>query len=251
MSADLIEDRIDDVLLLTLNRPRRRNALTRDLIAALHDRIRFALEDAHTGAIVISGAPPAFSAGMDLSIVAADEDGAQHCRPVLAALLDLYTGVCTAEKPIIAAVNGAAVAGGAGLVSACDIAIAAESAVIGYPEIRHGVVAAIVMPFLQRCVGQRRARHLLLTGALLSAEQALSTALVSECTPDHRCVPRAVELAGQLAAYPQGAFARTKRIFQQTQTFDPLSESAAARDLYTQLSLTDQARQNLERFLDG
>ena len=95
----------------------------------------------------------------------------------------LYELIYTFPKPTVAAVNGAAVAGGAGLVTVCDLALAAPEAKFGYPEVRRGLVAAMVMPHLLRHVGERMARYLLLTGEMIDAELAEATGLINEVVP--------------------------------------------------------------------
>src|SRR5439155_26819638 len=125
-------------------------------------------------AIILTGAGTAFSAGMDLAEVSATLDQAGEATQVhqdaeqLSALLDL---IYRSPKPTLAAVNGPAVAGGAGLMTVCDLALAAPGAKLGYPEVRRGLVAAMVMPHLLRHVGERTARYLLLTGELIGAEE--------------------------------------------------------------------------------
>src|ERR1051325_272514 len=102
-------------------------------------------------------------------------------------------------KPAIAAVNRAAVAGGAGLVSVWDLAVAVPEAKFGYPEVRRGLVAAMVMPHLLRHVGQRRARYRLLTGELIDANAAVAAGFINEVVAADRLLPRAMELARSVA----------------------------------------------------
>src|SRR5207248_3588719 len=114
----------------------------------------------------------------------------------LAKLFDL---IYTLPKPTIAAVNGAAVAGGAGLVTVCDLAVTVPDARLGYPEVRRGLVAAMVMPHLLRHVGERTARYLLLTGELLDGAEALRTGLVNAVVPPAQLLEQAAEWAHALA----------------------------------------------------
>src|SRR5206468_5956388 len=125
----------------------------------------------------------------------------------LAKLFDL---IYTLPKPTIAAVNGAAVAGGAGLVTVCDMAVAAAGAKFGYPEVRRGLVAAMVMPHLLRHVGERMARYLLLTGELIDAAEAQRGGLINEVVPGADLQARADGLARSLAEGGPEALARTK-----------------------------------------
>ena len=174
-------------VLLTLNRPDKRNALSRDLIAALTAAFERARDDASARCVLLTGAGPAFCAGMDLAELSAtvDADRATIWNDAvnLARLFDL---IYTLPKPTIAVVNGAAVAGGAGLVTVCDLAVAVPTAKFGYPEVRRGLVAAMVMPHLLRHVGERIARWLLLTGELIDAATALRVGLINEVVAGRR-----------------------------------------------------------------
>src|SRR5262249_6067404 len=152
-------------VIVTLNRPDRRNALSRGLIAALADAFHRARDDAAVRCVILTGAGSSFCAGMDLaelqeSLVQAS-GGPSEASPVwddALRLATLYDLIYTLPKPTVAAVNGAAVAGGAGLVTVCDLALAVPEARLGYPEVRRGLVAAMVMPHLLRHVGERAAR---------------------------------------------------------------------------------------------
>ena len=133
------------------------------------------------------GAGTAFCAGMDLKEAAAIDAAADAEEQTIATLqefADLLQRLHTLPKPTIAAVNGDALAGGAGLMAACDLAVAAENARIGYPEVQRGLVAAIVMHDLTRQVGDRRARQLLLSGELISSKIAHEWGLVNAVTTE-------------------------------------------------------------------
>ncbi|MBY0461232.1 MAG: enoyl-CoA hydratase/isomerase family protein, partial [Gemmataceae bacterium] len=169
--------------LVTLNRPDRRNALSRELIAALSDAFLRATNDPSARCVILTGTGPAFCAGMDLDELRAtlgpDADKVWDDAHKLSSLYEL---IYTLPKPTIAAVNGAAVAGGAGLASVCDLAVSVPDAKFGYPEVRRGLVAAMVMPHLLRHVGERTARWLLLTGELIDGLDALRLGLVNQVT---------------------------------------------------------------------
>ena len=130
-------------VVLTMNRPDRRNALSRGLIAALTDAFQRARDDAAVRCVVLTGAGPAFCAGMDLAELEETLQRREEGSPVWGdalRLASLYDLVYTLPKPTIAAVNGAAVAGGAGFVTVCDLAVSAPEARFGYPEVRRGLV---------------------------------------------------------------------------------------------------------------
>src|SRR5207244_1284325 len=136
--------------------------------------------------MILAAAGPVFCAGMDLAELQGALDVPEERSPVWEDALQLarlYDLIYTLPKPTDAAVQGPAVAGGAGLVTVCDIAIAVPEAKFGYPEVRRGLVAAMVMPHLMRHVGERLARYLLLTGELIGADDALRSGLINEVVP--------------------------------------------------------------------
>lgn len=231
---------------LTLNRPDRRNALSRALIAELTAALKAADADAGVRNVILTGAGPAFCAGLDLKEVAATSaDEAEHDA---SALLELFETLDHLGKPVIAAVNGPAVAGGAGLVSVCDLVICGESGVIGYPEIKRGLVAAIVMTYLRRLVGERRAKYLLLTGENLDARRALEFELCNEVVPDAELMPRARALAALLAAYPPRALAETKALWSRIRSLQHADAVSEARRLNASMRLTAESRAGIGEF---
>jgi methylglutaconyl-CoA hydratase len=161
----------------------------------------------------------------------------------LATLFDL---IYTLPKPTVAAVNGAAVAGGAGLVTVCDLAVASPEARFGYPEVRRGLVAAMVMPHLLRHVGERTARFLLLTGELIGADEAMRSGFINEVVPAERLLARAHELAASLAEGGPQALATTKglltRFSSQALSVEEAAQASAAP------RLTEECRQGLRAF---
>lgn len=134
--------------IIKINRPERRNALNRELVVALTDAFKAALTDA-SRCVILTGVEKAFCAGMDLAELSETldkPDEAQRVHEDASRLSALFELIYSHPKPTIAAVNGAAVAGGAGLVTVCDLAIADPGAKLGYPEVKRGLVAAMVMP---------------------------------------------------------------------------------------------------------
>ncbi|RMF75046.1 MAG: enoyl-CoA hydratase/isomerase family protein, partial [Planctomycetota bacterium] len=151
-------------------------------------------------------------------------------------------------KPVIAAVNGPAVAGGAGLASVCDLVICGRSARIGYPEIKRGLVAAIVMTFLRRHVGERTAKYLLLTGEVLDAEAACRAGLCNEVVTDDELTARARRYAGMFASYPPLALAQTKALWNRIRALEHADAVREARDLNASMRLTDESRDGIGKF---
>ncbi|MBU0637820.1 MAG: enoyl-CoA hydratase/isomerase family protein [Planctomycetes bacterium] len=239
--------RADAIVEIMLNRPECRNAFSRALIAELTSALEQAGVDDAVRCIILTGAPPAFCAGLDLREVA--QSTPEQVEQDAAAVLRLYETVDHLSKPVIAAVNGPAVAGGAGLVSVCDIAICAESVRIGYPEVKRGLVAAIVMTYLRRLVGERQAKFMLLTGELLTAEQALEIGLVNEVVPDGELSARARHYAEQLAGYPPQSLANTKILFNKVRSLQHADAVEEARRLNASMRLTSESRAGVSQFL--
>src|SRR5262245_20682821 len=182
MAAVILYEVRSSAVVLTLNRPDKRNALNRQLIGELTSAVKQAIAYAQGRCIIPTGAGTAFCAGMDLAELSTTLDQlgeAEQVRQDTENLAALYELIYTSPKPTLAAVNGPAVAGGAGLVTVCDLAVAAHEARFGYPEVRRGLVAAMVMPHLLRHVGERAARYLLLTGDLIDAGEACRVGLIN------------------------------------------------------------------------
>src|SRR5215468_10905673 len=177
---------------LTLTRADKRNALSRALINDLDAAIRRAGDDPAARCVILTGDGPAFCSGMELdelrSTLTAD---AEVIWADAQRLAELFDRIYSLPKPTIAAVNGAAVAGGAGLVTVCDLAVAVPEAKFGYPEVRRGLVAAMVMPHLLRHVGERTARYLLLTGETIDAAEACRVGLLNAVAAPEQLLPTA------------------------------------------------------------
>jgi methylglutaconyl-CoA hydratase len=199
--------------------------------------------------VILTGSGPAFCAGMDLDelrgTLGADSDKVWDDAQKLSALYDF---IYTLPKPTIAAVNGAAVAGGAGLVTVCDLAVSIPDAKFGYPEVRRGLVAAMVMPHLLRHVGERTARWLLLTGELIDGLAALRVGLVNQVTAAESLLDTAHAWAKSLAEGGPKALATTKeflhRCSRQGMSVEELARGSAAP------RLTDECQHGLTAFFD-
>ncbi len=236
-------------VVITLNRADKRNALSRGLIDALADAFARAREDTAVRCVILSGAGPVFCAGMDLAELSESLQRPAENTPVwddALRLAKLYDLIYTLPKPTIAAVNGAAVAGGAGLVTVCDLAVAVPAAKFGYPEVRRGLVAAMVMPHLLRHVGERLARYLLLTGELIDAAEAQRCGLINEVAPADGLQERTKVLARALAEGGPHALARTKELLHLF-SHQALSLEEAARGSAAP-RLTEECRQGLHAF---
>src|SRR5438045_9003947 len=174
MPVVLIEKQTPQITVLTLNRSERRNALTIELMTDLAAAIENAAADPVTRIAILRGAGKAFCTGLDLQ-----EAAVKDPHDTAKAAARLFLVLAETRLVTIAHVHGAAVAGGAGIMSACDFVVAAERTKIGYPEVRRGLVAGLVMTFLRRQVGERDMRELLFSGALIAAARATGIGIVN------------------------------------------------------------------------
>jgi methylglutaconyl-CoA hydratase len=170
---------------LTLNRPDKRNALDGAMVAALHAAIEEAERDGSVRVIAIQGAGSDFCAGADLAQLERIAAGAGVLENLddATALGELFIRMRRAQRPIVALVHGNAIAGGAGLATACDIILAREDAVLGYPEVQLGFVPAMVMALLRRTLGEKRAFELVARGERIPAQLAYELGLVNHVYP--------------------------------------------------------------------
>lgn len=213
MSTPLLQSLHEGVLTLTLNRPEKRNALSGELVAALASALAEAELDGAVRVVCIRGAGKDFCAGADLRelLDSADRSPAENEAEALR-LGAIFLALRALPKPVVAVVEGRALAGGAGLATACDLVVMAESASLGYPEIQRGFVPAMVMAMLVRQVGERQALHLTVTGRTLVAEEARALGFVSKILPAAELQARAAEMVAGLAKVSLTAYALTKQL---------------------------------------
>jgi len=208
MPVVLIEKQSPQTTVLTLNRPERRNALTIELLTELCAAIKVASDEPQKRVVILCGAGAAFCTGLDLK-EAADQTKAHATAEMVAKTL---IAISQTHLVTIAAVHGAAVAGGAGIMSACDFVVAAERTKIGYPEVRRGLVAGLVMTFLRRQAGERNMRELLLGSELIEAERAKEIGLVNRVVARNDVMTEALKFAESALQGAPGALAQTKRL---------------------------------------
>ena len=207
-------ERTGAIARITLARPEKKNALDQLAARELQEALREIAATAEVRVVVLGADGEDFCAGADLAALydLLDADAAAQLRDA-EALGDVFRLLREMPQVVIAAVRGRALAGGAGLATACDLVIADEGARFGYPEVRVGFVAAMVMTLLRRQIGEKRAFELVATGRQVAAREALELGLVSRVvTPDELEV--AVDsLATEMAAMPPEALRQTKRLF--------------------------------------
>lgn len=236
---------------ITLDRPERRNALNAALVSELKDALALAEADDRVRVVAIEGAGPDFCAGADLREVrAAVEEGVMANLRDAESLGELFLLLRRLEKPVVALVTGRALGGGAGLATACDLILASRSATIGYPEVRLGFVAAMVMAMLRRAVGERRAFELLATGETLAAEEAREVGIVARVFRDASFEAEAGEFLADLAERSASALALTKRLLYQMDGMDFDGAIRTGAEVNALARLTEDCRAGIRRFLD-
>ncbi|CAM4374113.1 Enoyl-CoA hydratase [Bordetella tumbae] len=209
----LIEDR-GAVRILTMNRPEKHNALNTALTQALLDSLRAADSDPAINAVVLTGAGKSFCAGADtteFSALTPEDPQAVTARADLTTALHLVFSQM--NKPVISAVRGNALGGGAGLAIACDLSVMSETVRFGYPELKHGIVAAVVMANLVRQVGRKQAFELVALAEPLDGHAAKAMGLCNRVVPDAQVLDVALALASTIAGWSPIAMATTKRSF--------------------------------------
>jgi methylglutaconyl-CoA hydratase len=224
------------VATVTLDRPDKRNALSVAMVEQLTDAIRSAAADPARRAVVLRGNGPVFCAGLDLK-EAADPAIAHRSAESLAGL---YLAICQSPLVVVAAAQGAAYGGGAGLVAAADLVVASEDLVVGFPEVRRGLVAALVTCLVRRQLGDRHARELILLGQDVPAARAQSLGLVNRVVAPAALDAAAAELAREVCRGAPGAIARTKRLL------DDLSPRPIEEELRRALAYHLDARNSAE-----
>lgn len=199
---------------ITLARPAQRNALDRAAAAELLQAVTSAAQHTGTRAVLLDAEGDDFCAGADLKALAAMLDAPPEIQHEDAELLGrVFVAMRESPKPLVAAVQGRALAGGAGLATACDIVVAADTAELGYPEVLVGFVPAMVMTMLRRAVGEKRAYDLVATGRRVGAMEAERIGLVTRVVPAASLATEALQLARALATASATAQQLTKRLF--------------------------------------
>lgn len=228
---------------LTLNHPEKRNALGIPMLESLCA----ALTRARDGRVLVLRANgPVFCAGLDLNEARDHSLAGRSGELVRDALAAIYTSPCVT----IAAVQGPALAGGAGLVAACDIAIASMDATFGFPEVRRGLVAGLVMTFLRRQLGERHARELLLLGEAISAERAAEISLITRAVPTalleevvDACVVNALKGA-------PGAIQDSKALLDALWHHPIAEDFDAAHEIHARMRVSPEAQEGMSAFLE-
>ena len=236
----------DGVSLLELNRPEKRNALSIELLRNLCDAVKKLEADDSQRVLIIRGIGKVFCAGLDLS-EAQSSDRAHKSAELVGEMLQT---VYETKMVTIAAVHGAAIAGGAGLMSACDLVVAENATKIGYPEVHRGLVAALVLGLLCTQVPRRKARELLILGEIIDAEEALKCGLITRLCRNGGSLQTAQDLAHKVLLGGPLAIQRTKQAINDFTGSSFRSALASAMDGHLAARDSDEAKEGFAAFLE-
>jgi methylglutaconyl-CoA hydratase len=238
------------VVRIVLDRPERRNALNASMVAALTSELSLLDSDGDVRVVALSGAGTDFCAGADLREVRASIDaGVLASLADAQALGDLFVTMRRMSKPIVAVVHGRALAGGCGLATACDLVVAARGASFGYPEVRLGFVAAMVMAILRRSTGESRAFELVALGETIDAQTAAQYGIVNRVFPDESFDEQVTTFLADLASRSASAVSLTKRLLYQIDGADFEAAIRAGAQVNALARMTDDCRDGIDRFL--
>lgn len=247
------EDRPDDrTAWIVLDNPDRRNALNAGLVAELKEALGRARDEEHVSVLGLRGAGPDFCAGADLQEVRESvQAGIMSTLEDAEALGELFLEIRELPKPVVAAVHGNALAGGAGLATACDLVVASEGAKLGYPEVKLGFVPAMVMSLLRRSVGEKQAFELVGLGDPVDPETARRYGLVSRVLPEATFREEAEAFVAGLAERSATALALCKRLLHQIDGASIEAGLQAGAEVNALARFTEDCREGIRRFLDG
>ncbi len=243
-------ERFDQVARVTVDRPDARNALNSELLAELTEAMAEAAADPDTRVVVFTGAGDrAFIAGADIKEMSqkSPEQGREFAKQGLR-----LTGIIEEmEKPVIAAINGVALGGGCELAIACDIRIAGDRAMLGQPEVKLGIMPGWGGTFrLARIVGEGKAREMIFTGRVLTAEEAHRIGLLNAVVPHERLPEEAMKLAGEMAAAAPIALAHAKRSMNRARSLDMDSALELETSLFALCFSTEDQREGMGAYIE-
>lgn len=248
MSEDLVlvDTSRPHIRVITLNRPEKRNALNIPLLEALCHELDVAARDEDTRVIVITGAGPAFCAGLDLT-EARDTEKSHKSGGLVGKTLK---AIMNSPHTTIAAARGPAVAGGAGIMLACDLSVVADDLRVGFTEVRRGLVAAFVMTFLRRKVGEPKAREMLLLGELMNAEEAKAAGLVNRVVAADRIMGEAFAFAYAALKSAPNAIRHTKKLFDDLYHLPVDEHIDHATEVHRDMRSTEEAKEGLAAYAE-
>ncbi len=246
----LIEE-LTQTKIIILNRPEKRNSLDEEMIAELTDAFQNFSEDKETKSIILRGAGENFCSGLYLDYLQkiSGYDILQN-REDSKKFKDLLLSIYNCKKPVIAMVDGYALAGGCGIASACDLIIASDRAQFGYTEVKIGFIPAIVMIFLLKRVSEAHAKDLLLTSRFISGEEAYRIGLINYLTPHSKLESAAKVLCEDFNKLPMSSLSLTKEMFRNVSSMSFESALEYAVDLNAITRMTEECKNGVKNFLN-
>ncbi len=240
----LVERHGDALAIVTLNRPDRRNALSIELLDSLRKAFETLAAEPGRRAVILRGAGPVFCAGLDL-VEAADVSVTEQSAGLIAALL---TTIMSSPLATVAAVQGGAYAGGGGLMAACDFALLADDAKVGFPEVRRGLTPALISVVLEGRLRNGDLRELFLLAEPVDARRALEIGLVNRVVPRDRLGEEARSLAETVMLGAPDAVRRTKQLLRSSRESDVARRMAEALAAHEAVRTSDEALEGLAAF---
>lgn len=239
------------VATITMNRPEKRNAISSQMVDELLQALNNADRDHAVRVVILTGAGKAFCSGMDLDALhAIAKQDAEENLGDSRIMARLFHRLYSFPKPVISAVNGAAIAGGCGLATFSDITLAVPEAKFGYTEVRIGFIPALVSVMLRRQIGEKRSRDLLLTGRTFDAAEGYRLGLVNEVVAAENLMTRAREMAEVFLAASPTSLERTKRLLLHYDDAHVREEIEWATQANAQIRSTEDFREGLSSFLE-
>lgn len=239
-------ERRANILLLTLNRAEKRNSLHPELIGQLSNALVDAANDGSLNVVIITGAGTTFCAGLDLNhLLGLETEGrVAYLEAVFALIRQIYA----MPQPVIAAINGPAVAGGFDLAAMCDLRLCSPTATFAQTEILLGLTQ-IAYP-LYKIIGLSRAKEMSMTGDAIVASEAYRIGLVNHIYPGDELIDEALKLAGKLASRPREALFETKRLSRELLDLDTASAFERMKGAIIERLSTEEHRQKADEFVE-
>lgn len=240
------------VAYITINRPEKRNALNEEVVVGLKDGFLKAEKDPEVKVVILTGSGNAFCSGADLQYLQnLQQNSLEENLQDSTNLMELYRQIYLFPKPVIAQVNGAALAGGCGLVTVCDFAFCCFEAKFGYTEVRIGFIPAIVMVFLIRKLGEAKAKNLLLSGEIIDSDNAEKLGLINGIFEEEDLEANVYEFAQKLVEQNSGtAMKLTKEMIAKVQDMELNQALKFAVDMNANARSTDDCKKGIAAFLN-
>jgi len=246
-----VTTRDDGVLHVRLDRPEVHNAFNETLIAELHATFTNAAGEASVRAVLLTGNGPSFSAGADIAWMREQGQASlEDNRAGAKRMASMFHAIYSCPKPVLAGIHGAALGGGTGLAAVADIAIAEESAVFGFTEVRLGIVPAVISPFVVEKLGVAKARALFLTGERFDGREAERVGLVFRCCPDGELEAHLDRATGAVLASAPNAVLAAKQLTQSLSPRPVADDLDRVAECIAELRGSPEAQEGLEAFLN-